>query len=46
MTETTALGAAIVAGIATGINVWDLNNMQPTATDIFLPQISSAGMFH
>lgn len=42
MTETTALGAAIVAGIATGINVWDLNNMQPTATDIFLPQISSA----
>nr|AGM32847.1 putative glycerol kinase [Coptotermes formosanus] len=40
MAETTALGAAMAAGSAEGIEVWDLNNIQPVACDIFNPLIT------
>ncbi|XP_065199681.1 glycerol kinase 3-like [Planococcus citri] len=40
MTETTALGAAIAAGCAEGIKIWDLNKVQPTPSDTFHPLIS------
>jgi glycerol kinase len=39
MAETTALGAAMAAGSAEGIEVWDLNNIQPVPCDIFNPLI-------
>ncbi|XP_076060393.1 glycerol kinase 1 isoform X2 [Oratosquilla oratoria] len=39
MTETTALGAAMAAGAAKGIGVWDLSKMPPTTTDNFTPSI-------
>ncbi|XP_069677093.1 glycerol kinase 3-like isoform X3 [Periplaneta americana] len=40
MTETTALGAAMAAGSAEGIGVWDLENLQAVGSDIFRPSIS------
>uniref|UniRef100_A0A1B6D1V9 Probable glycerol kinase n=1 Tax=Clastoptera arizonana TaxID=38151 RepID=A0A1B6D1V9_9HEMI len=40
MTETTALGAAMAAGSADGINVWNLKTIQPVPSDTFLPTIS------
>ncbi|KDR21321.1 glycerol kinase 3-like isoform X2 [Zootermopsis nevadensis] len=40
MTETTALGAAMAAGSAEGIGVWDLNNLQGVGSDVFKPAIS------
>ncbi|KAK7602320.1 hypothetical protein V9T40_007909 [Parthenolecanium corni] len=40
MAETTALGAAIAAGMADGIKVWDINRVQPTPNDVFHPLIS------
>lgn len=40
MTETTALGAAMAAGSAAGIDVWDLTCMQPVPSDTFLPSLS------
>nr|XP_018914333.1 PREDICTED: glycerol kinase-like isoform X1 [Bemisia tabaci]XP_018914334.1 PREDICTED: glycerol kinase-like isoform X1 [Bemisia tabaci]XP_018914335.1 PREDICTED: glycerol kinase-like isoform X1 [Bemisia tabaci]XP_018914336.1 PREDICTED: glycerol kinase-like isoform X1 [Bemisia tabaci] len=40
MTETTALGAAVAAGSAEGIGVWDLSNIQPVPSDTFYPSIS------
>ncbi|PSN33939.1 Glycerol kinase 3 [Blattella germanica] len=40
MAETTALGAAMAAGSAEGIEVWDLNNIQPVPCDIFTPSIT------
>jgi glycerol kinase len=40
MTETTALGAAMAAGSAEGIGVWDLTNVHSTGNDIFRPAIS------
>jgi glycerol kinase len=43
MTETTALGAAMAAGSAEGIEVWDLNNIQPVPCDIFNPLITEDG---
>jgi glycerol kinase len=43
MAETTALGAAMAAGSAEGIEVWDLNNIQPVACDIFNPLITEDG---
>ncbi|KAL1124512.1 hypothetical protein AAG570_001138, partial [Ranatra chinensis] len=45
MTETTALGAAMAAGSAQGIDVWDLKNVQPVPSDIFLPSISDNGNY-
>lgn len=42
MLETTALGAAVAAGVAKGIEVWSLDEMQKVATavsDTFEPQI-------
>jgi glycerol kinase len=45
MPETTALGAAIAAGLAEGIDVWKLdttlNSVDKTA-DVFTPSISEA----
>ncbi|XP_025831474.1 glycerol kinase-like isoform X2 [Agrilus planipennis] len=38
--EITCLGAAIVAGIAEGIEVWDLNYMSSVPNDVFYPCIS------
>jgi len=43
MAETTALGAAMAAGSAEGIEVWDLNNIQPVPCDIFNPLIKEDG---
>ena len=45
MTETTALGAAMAAGNAEGINVWSLDSLdQNTITsDKFTPAISEGG---
>lgn len=43
MAETTALGAAMAAGSAEGIEVWDLNNIQPVPCDIFSPLITEEG---
>ncbi|XP_046677029.1 glycerol kinase-like [Homalodisca vitripennis] len=40
MFEATALGAAMAAGSAEGIDVWDLKNMQPVPSDTYLPAIS------
>lgn len=40
MTETTALGAAMMAGMAEGVNVWDLVNTPKVVSDVFYPTIS------
>ncbi|XP_072390839.1 glycerol kinase 3-like isoform X3 [Diabrotica undecimpunctata] len=40
MTETTSLGAAIAAGIAEGIEVWQIDKILPVPCDNFTPQIS------
>ncbi|XP_047114214.1 glycerol kinase-like [Schistocerca piceifrons] len=40
MTEATALGAAIAAGSAEGIEVWDLHEVQSVPSDVFKPSIS------
>jgi glycerol kinase len=45
MTETTALGAAMAAGSAEGIGVWDLTNLQAVGSDTFRPAISEDGKF-
>jgi glycerol kinase len=45
MTETTALGAAMAAGSAEGIDVWDLTTVQSTGNDTFRPAISEDGKF-
>jgi glycerol kinase len=45
MTETTALGAAMAAGSAEGIGVWDLTNIQSAGNDTFRPAISEDGKF-
>ncbi|XP_050703171.1 glycerol kinase-like isoform X2 [Eriocheir sinensis] len=39
MTETTSLGAAMAAGAAEGIEVWDLTKLTPLTTDDFTPAI-------
>lgn len=39
MTETTALGAAMAAGAAEGIAIWDLTKLTPLTTDDFTPSI-------
>ena len=43
MTETTALGAAMAAGSAKGIEVWDLNDIHAVPSDTFYPSISEDG---
>ncbi|KAJ9585126.1 hypothetical protein L9F63_003078 [Diploptera punctata] len=40
MTETTALGAAMAAGSAEGIGVWNLHEMTAVGCDTFKPSIS------
>lgn len=40
MAETTSLGAAIAAGIAKGVEVWDIDSIQTTPNDTFNPSIS------
>ncbi|KAJ8971722.1 hypothetical protein NQ317_000268 [Molorchus minor] len=40
MLETTALGAAIAAGTAKGIGVWEIENIEPVPSDVFVPSIS------
>ncbi|XP_075214795.1 glycerol kinase 3-like [Lycorma delicatula] len=40
MAETTALGAAMAAGCAEGIEVWDLVNMHTVPSDVFFPTIT------
>ncbi|XP_049785027.1 glycerol kinase isoform X1 [Schistocerca cancellata] len=41
MSETTALGAAMAAGSAEGIEVWDTTELHPTLCDEFKPAISN-----
>lgn len=43
MTETTALGAAMMAGMAEGVNVWDLDNTPKVIYDTYYPSISEDG---
>lgn len=45
MAETTSLGAAIAAGNARGVDVWDLDNVQPVPSDTFLPSITDDRMY-
>ena len=45
MTETTSLGAAMAAGSAEGIEVWDLSKLTPLTTDDFTPSIMPEGMY-
>lgn len=45
MTETTALGAAMAAGSAEGIEVWDLTKLTPLTTDDFTPSIMPEGVY-
>uniref|UniRef100_A0A0K8SKA2 Probable glycerol kinase n=1 Tax=Lygus hesperus TaxID=30085 RepID=A0A0K8SKA2_LYGHE len=40
MAETSALGAAIAAGVAGGVDVWDINDIQAPANDIFRPRVT------
>ncbi|KAI4470001.1 sugar kinase [Holotrichia oblita] len=40
MSETTSLGAAMAAGNAKGVEVWDLDNVQPVPSDCFIPSIT------
>lgn len=43
MAETTSLGAAIAAGNANGIDVWNMDNVQAVPSDTFEPSISEDG---
>lgn len=45
MLETTALGAAVAAGSAKGVEVWNVSKIQATPNDIFTPSISADGMY-
>lgn len=40
MAETTSLGAAIAAGIAEGIEVWEIDKILPVPCDTYIPRIS------
>ncbi|XP_050309988.1 glycerol kinase-like isoform X2 [Anthonomus grandis grandis] len=40
MLETTALGAAIAAGSARGVEVWNAAKIQATPNDLFMPSLS------
>lgn len=46
MLESTALGAAMAAGMAEGIDIWKLNEDQindNATADVFVPSISESG---
>lgn len=43
MTEATALGAAIAAGVAEGVAVWDIDNTVDVPCDTFYPRMSDNG---
>ena len=45
MPETTALGAAMAAGAAEGVNVWSLDDEQlgNITTDTFTPSVTKKG---
>lgn len=47
MSETTALGAAMAAGSAEGINVWDINSedYSKIISDVFEPKITQHGEY-
>ena len=47
MTETTALGAAMAAGGAEGVAVWNLHedDAHPITCDVFQPTISQTGQY-
>lgn len=40
MAEITSLGAAMAAGHANGVEVWNIDNIQPVPSDTFSPCIS------
>nr|XP_023027859.1 glycerol kinase-like isoform X1 [Leptinotarsa decemlineata] len=40
MSETTSLGAAIAAGNAKGVEVWNIEKIEPVPSDVFVPVIS------
>ena len=44
MPEMTALGAAMAAGYAEGIDVWDLNNLTPISVSVYEPSRIVRGM--
>lgn len=44
MAETTALGAAMAAGYAKGIKVWDISNKHNNISDTFYPVITDEGL--
>ena len=45
MPETTALGAAMAAGAAEGVNIWSLDEEQLAniTTDTFIPSVAKKG---
>lgn len=43
MAETTALGAALAAGCAKGIDLFDLDKEERMASDVFEPKINEDG---
>lgn len=43
MAETTALGAAMAAGSASGIDIWDISDLQASPSDTFQPKITQQG---
>ena len=47
MPETTALGAAMAAGTAEGIDVWKVDQGETTSitTDVFSPSVTPTGWF-
>ena len=47
MPETTALGAAMAAGMAKGVDVWKVNpeDKSQINTDVFEPAVDPAGKF-
>lgn len=43
MPETTALGAAMAAGSAEGVGIWNINDQAIITTDTFNPSITQTG---
>lgn len=43
MSETTSLGAAIAAGSAKGVEVWNIENIEAVPNDTFIPCITEDG---
>ena len=44
MPEMSALGAAMAAGSAEGIGVWDLDDLTAITAEMFHPSMSNLGM--